>query len=99
MCSAGPTRSSPHAGWRATPGAFALAAAFAATPCAAHAQEGVIAGSVITEVGARPNAGAQVAVQDQAGKGAGTDADGRFRITGVALLGMTGAGCGGPTTK
>jgi hypothetical protein len=56
----------------------------AAIPCTARAQEsGVIAGRVITQTGSRPVVGAQVAVQDQGGKGAVTDASGRFRITGL----------------
>src|SRR5690348_5094976 len=88
MSSVGPIRSSPRAGWRATlarAGAFALAAVLATMPRTVRAQEGgVIAGTVITEAGSRPISGAQVAVQDQAGKGAVTDASGRFRITGVA---------------
>src|SRR5438477_1603774 len=82
------SRSSPRLGvaWRATcarAGAIGLAAALIAFPRSAHAQEGVIAGTVVTQTGARPISGAQVAIQDQAGKGAVTDAAGRFRITGL----------------
>src|SRR5689334_6230923 len=88
MSSVGPIRSSPRVGWRAAlarAGALALAAALLASPRAARAQEsGVIAGRVITQTGSRPIVGAQVAVADQAGKGAVTDASGRFRIVGVS---------------
>ena len=64
--------------------AVALALTLAALPRAARAQDaGVLAGRVITEAGARPLPGVQIAVQDQAGKGAVTDASGRFRISGV----------------
>jgi TonB-linked SusC/RagA family outer membrane protein len=81
--------SSPRASWRATlarAGAVVLAAALLAIPCAARAQQegGVIAGRVITQTGSRPIIGAQVAVQDQGGRGAVTDAAGRFRITGLS---------------
>ncbi|HEV8235384.1 MAG TPA: carboxypeptidase-like regulatory domain-containing protein, partial [Gemmatimonadaceae bacterium] len=83
----GPIRSSPRSGWRATlsrAAAFVLAAALVATPRVARAQEGgVVAGRVITQTGSRPIIGAQVAVQDQGGRGAVTDAAGRFRITGL----------------
>jgi len=49
----------------------------------AHAQEGVIAGTVVVEGSLRPLAGAQVAVANVPGKGAVADASGRFRITGL----------------
>ncbi|HEY7232892.1 MAG TPA: carboxypeptidase-like regulatory domain-containing protein, partial [Gemmatimonadaceae bacterium] len=58
--------------------------ALLAVPSTARAQEGVIAGTVVTQAGARPLGGVQVAVQDQVGKGAVTDAAGRFRITGLS---------------
>jgi TonB-linked SusC/RagA family outer membrane protein len=93
MSSVGPIRSSPRVGWRAAlarAGALALAAALLASPRAARAQEaGVIAGRVITQTGSQPIVGAQVAVQDQAGKGAVTDASGRFRISGVSGTDVT----------
>ena len=83
----GPIPSHSRASWRATlarAGAVVLAAALVAAPSAARAQEsGVIAGRVVTQTGSRPIVGAQVAVQDQGGKGAVTDASGRFRITGL----------------
>ena len=86
--SVGPIPSSPRASWRATlarAGAVVLAAALVALPCAARAQQegGVIAGRVITQTGSRPIIGAQVSVPDQGGRGAVTDASGRFRITGL----------------
>jgi TonB-linked SusC/RagA family outer membrane protein len=64
--------------------AVAIAVALLAVPSTARAQEGVIAGTVVTQAGARPLGGVQVAVQDQVGKGAVTDAAGRFRITGLS---------------
>ncbi len=83
----GPVPSRPRASWRTTlarASAVALAAVLAAIPSAARAQDaGVIAGRVITQTGSRPLVGAQVAVQDQGGKGAVTDASGRFRIAGL----------------
>jgi TonB-linked SusC/RagA family outer membrane protein len=84
----GPTPSHSRGSWRAAlarAGAVMLAAALVAMPQAARAQQegGVIAGRVITQTGSRPIVGAQVAVQDQGGKGAVTDASGRFRITGL----------------
>lgn len=88
MSTVGPIRSSPRANWRSIAtrvGTTALAVAFLLVPRNARAQDGgVLAGTVITEAGSRPLSGAQVAVQDQPGKGAVTDASGRFRITGVA---------------
>src|SRR3954469_8150465 len=83
----GPTPSPSRGSLRAAlarAGAAMLAAALVAMPQAARAQQegGVIAGRVITQTGSRPIVGAQVAVQDQGGKGAVTDASGRFRITG-----------------
>lgn len=87
MSSVGPIRSSPRGAGRvpiACVAALALAATLVLAPRPVHAQEGgVIAGTVVTEAGSRPISGAQVAVQDQAGKGAVTDASGRFRITGI----------------
>src|ERR1051326_99241 len=93
MSSVGPFRSSRRRGWRAAlvrAGALVLAAALLVTPRSARAQEGgVIAGRVITQTGSQPIVGAQVAVQDQAGKGAVTDASGRFRIAGVSGTDVT----------
>lgn len=43
----------------------------------------MVAGQVVSEATQRPLPGAQVIVQGQAGKGAMSDADGNFRITGV----------------
>ncbi|MDQ6828727.1 MAG: SusC/RagA family TonB-linked outer membrane protein [Gemmatimonadota bacterium] len=62
----------------------ALALALAVTPALARAQDaGTIAGTVVVESTQRPLQGAQVTVVGQAGKGAVSDAAGRFRITGV----------------
>ncbi|MDQ6888087.1 MAG: SusC/RagA family TonB-linked outer membrane protein [Gemmatimonadota bacterium] len=54
-----------------------------ATPGFARAQEGVVAGTVLVEGSQRPLGGAQVSIAGQPGKGAFSDASGRFRITGV----------------
>jgi TonB-linked SusC/RagA family outer membrane protein len=50
----------------------------------AGAQTGVISGTVVAQSSRRPLAGAQVGVPGQLGKGAVTDASGRFRIAGLA---------------
>jgi TonB-linked SusC/RagA family outer membrane protein len=57
--------------------------ALAATPLAASAQENAVAGTVVIERSERPIPGAQVVVQGETGRGAVTDASGRFRITGL----------------
>jgi TonB-dependent SusC/RagA subfamily outer membrane receptor len=57
--------------------------ALAATPVVAAAQENAVAGTVVTERSERPIPGAQVVVQGETGRGAVTDASGRFRITGL----------------
>jgi TonB-linked SusC/RagA family outer membrane protein len=66
---------------RALAGAIALAAALAAAP--ALAQEGVVAGIVLTERSLQPLANVQVGVNGTQ-LGANTGNDGRFRITGVS---------------
>jgi len=87
MSTVGPIRSSPRPSLRQflTGAAVALlgAAALVVTPRAARAQDGVVAGTVVTQSGGRAIPGVQVAVQNEAGKGAVTDASGRFRITGL----------------
>ena len=60
-----------------------LAAASLTTPALRAQETGVVAGQVVTEASQRPLPGAQVVVQGQPGKGAMSDADGNFRITGV----------------
>ena len=60
-----------------------LLASLGAAPATLLAQESVVAGSVVSERSDRPIAGAQVVVQGEVGKGAVTDASGRFRITGL----------------
>jgi TonB-linked SusC/RagA family outer membrane protein len=52
-------------------------------PAAARAQGGTIAGSVVAEGSQRPLANVQVTVEGEAGRGAVTDAAGRFRIAGI----------------
>lgn len=66
-----------------------LAFLLGATPSVARAQTGTISGTVVVEGSQRPLARAQVTVEGQAGRGAVTDAAGRFRITGIT--GVTGA--------
>ncbi|HVT41313.1 MAG TPA: SusC/RagA family TonB-linked outer membrane protein [Gemmatimonadaceae bacterium] len=53
-------------------------------PNAVRAQNGVVEGRVIVEGSQRPLAGVQIAVAGAAGKGAVSDASGRFRITGLS---------------
>ena len=53
-------------------------------PTITRAQSGAVAGTVVSEGTQRPLAGAQVAVGEQAGRGAVTDGSGGFRITGLA---------------
>ncbi len=60
-----------------------LAAASLTTPALRAQETGVVAGQVVSEATQRPLPGAQIIVQGQAGKGAMSDADGNFRITGV----------------
>ncbi len=54
-----------------------------AAPPELRAQAGVIEGTAVTEGTQRPLAGVQLSVAGQAGKGAVSDASGKFRITGV----------------
>ena len=63
-------------------GAISLALLLA-LPHATHAQAGVVAGTVIVEGSQRALPGAQLAVAGAPGKGAISDAAGRFRITGL----------------
>jgi outer membrane receptor protein involved in Fe transport len=81
-----PTRSGPsrraHGPGSRLAAALLAALALAAAPAAA--QQGEVAGTVVEAQSQRPIAGAQVTVQGQQGRSAVTDAQGRFRITGVA---------------
>jgi TonB-linked SusC/RagA family outer membrane protein len=63
-------------------GAVALLLLFA-LPAALRAQENIVSGTVVVEGSQRPLVGAQVAIAEQAGKGAVADANGRFRIVGL----------------
>jgi TonB-linked SusC/RagA family outer membrane protein len=69
--------------------ALTLAAVLFAAPVVAQTPPGTISGTVVIEGAQRPLAGAQVAVEGQAGVGATTDASGRFRITGVTGTSVT----------
>ena len=55
-----------------------------AVPVGARAQEGVVAGTVVAEGTQRPLPGAQLIVVGATGRGAITDASGKFRITGLS---------------
>jgi TonB-linked SusC/RagA family outer membrane protein len=78
-------RSAPRDRWSLRPAALALslAALLGVAPAARAQQAGTLAGTVVAAGSQRPLSGAQVAVEGQAGKGAVTDASGRFRITGL----------------
>ena len=66
------------------PSILSLAVALlAVAPAPARAQTGTISGTVVDAGSQRPLASAQVSVAGQPGRGAVTDASGRFRITGV----------------
>ena len=54
-----------------------------AAPAVIRAQENAVAGTIVVEGSLRPLGNAQVAVAEAAGRGAVTDANGRFRITGL----------------
>ena len=60
-----------------------------ASPAVARAQENAVAGTIVVEGSLRPLANAQVAVAEVAGRGAVTDANGRFRITGLTGTSVT----------
>ena len=62
---------------------LAIASAALMAPPALQAQTGVIEGTAVTEGTQRPLSGVQIAVAGQVGKGAVSDASGKFRITGV----------------
>jgi TonB-linked SusC/RagA family outer membrane protein len=62
---------------------FGAALLLGVAPAAARAQSGTISGSVIDASSQRPLAGAQITIAGQAGRGAISDASGRFRISGV----------------
>jgi TonB-linked SusC/RagA family outer membrane protein len=68
---------------------LAVVAVLAAIPAAARAQGGTISGTVQQTGAGRPLPGAEISVQGQIGKGAVTDANGRFRITGVTGTSVT----------
>ncbi|MEO5816881.1 MAG: SusC/RagA family TonB-linked outer membrane protein [Gemmatimonadaceae bacterium] len=69
--------------------AAALAAAMLVSPRLARGQSGTVAGTVIADGSRRPLAGVQVTVQGDRSRGVLTDANGRFRLTGVAGSGVT----------
>jgi TonB-linked SusC/RagA family outer membrane protein len=68
--------------WRSAVAAVS-ALLLGALPTTAHAQTGIISGTVIAEGSLRPLANAQIAVEGQTGRGAISDAGGRFHLTGV----------------
>jgi TonB-linked SusC/RagA family outer membrane protein len=62
---------------------LALVSAAVAAPGRIQAQSGVVEGTTVSAITQRPLPGVQVAVEGQPGKGAVSDASGRFRITGL----------------
>jgi TonB-linked SusC/RagA family outer membrane protein len=62
---------------------IALTVALFVAPHLALAQDGVVAGTVVVVGSQRPLAGVQITVAGIPGKGAASDASGRFRITGL----------------
>jgi len=65
-------------------GVLVIASLGLAVPRGGHAQSGVIEGTTVTAGTQRPLPGVQVGVEGQTGKGAVSDASGRFRITGLS---------------
>jgi len=63
---------------------FATAVLSLAIPSRLHAQSGVVEGTTVTQGTQRPLAGVQIGVEGQSGKGATSDASGRFRVTGLS---------------
>lgn len=55
-----------------------------AAPGIARAQSGTIAGTVVVEGSLRPLGGVQITVDSTTGRGTVTDANGRFRLTGLS---------------
>jgi TonB-linked SusC/RagA family outer membrane protein len=74
--------------WGITPILALIAALLLFAPWVADAQEGVVAGVVVGGSAERPVAGAQVSAQGTA-RGAVTDAEGRFRVTGLSGTDIT----------
>ena len=73
-----------NVGWtRATWHAAAALAVLLSASQRLHAQDGAIAGTAVVSGSQRALPGVQISVSGQAGRGAVTDASGRFRITGV----------------
>lgn len=68
---------------------IAVAALLGTVPAVAHAQGGTISGSVAVGGSLRPLGGAQIVVEGQPGRGAVSDAAGRFHIVGVAGSSVT----------
>ncbi len=66
-----------------------LALLLVVAPRAARAQSGIISGTAVDAGSQRPLPNVQVSVQGQAGRGAVTDASGRFRIAGVTGTSVT----------
>jgi TonB-linked SusC/RagA family outer membrane protein len=62
---------------------MAVATIILVAPRLGHAQQGVIGGTVVVAGSQRPLPGVQVTVDGQTGRGAMSDASGRFAITGV----------------
>ena len=69
--------------------AAALAVAALASPKLARGQSGVVGGTVIAEGSRRALPGVQITVQGDQTRGVTTDANGRFRLTGVTGANVT----------
>lgn len=63
---------------------LAIVSVALAAPPELRAQTGVVEGTAVTEGTQRPLPGVQVTVEGQAGRGATSDASGKFRITGLS---------------
>jgi TonB-linked SusC/RagA family outer membrane protein len=62
---------------------------FGGAPAAARAQIAAVSGTVVDAGSQRPLGGAQITVEGQAGRGAVSDASGRFRISGLTGTSVT----------
>ena len=63
--------------------AFPILALILAAPARLHAQDGVVAGTVVVSGSQRALPGVQISASGQAGRQAVTDGSGRFRLTGL----------------
>src|SRR5687768_11241383 len=83
-----PTIAPTRQHWHLLGSALIALAAILGSTASAAAQDGAVAGVVVESKTLKPLAGAQVVVTGQ-GRGVLTDANGRFRITGVSGTNVT----------